>query len=195
MTGGDGFYDETEVGPTLADLDKQRSIPKSKYHNPQYVKEEEEILEFYKGWIHCLNNEFNKSIDPGRKFYNFDDCMTYVIYGYTGRGVFKPHYDNTFHYFSDYHCGMKDLEIFATSPATGYALLVQRLKGKTDRGEPFQMTYRMTQIVQKVEGKWQWIHEHVSFPCDMRTMRADSTCSVDPLEAFQFKELENGSKK
>jgi ketosteroid isomerase-like protein len=157
------------------------------FHNPKFINEEREILEMYKGWAHCMNKEFNASIEPGRKFYNFDDVVTFDIYGYTGRGKFKPHFDETFHYFSNSTFQIKDLEVFATSPTTGYATMYQRLiGGKSDDGKAFEMTYRITGITQKVDGRWQWVHEHVSFPVNMATMQADPTSSVDPRKSFQF---------
>jgi ketosteroid isomerase-like protein len=156
-------------------------------HDPSLKDEEQEILEMYKGWAHCMNKEFNASIEPGRKFYNFPEVVTFDIFGFTARGAFKEHFDETFHYFSNSTFQIKDLEIFATSKTTGYAHMYQRLIGGTaDDGKKFEMTYRITGILKKTDEKWQWVHEHVSFPTDMKTMKADSTSSVDPKKAFQF---------
>ncbi|OIW32568.1 hypothetical protein CONLIGDRAFT_678956 [Coniochaeta ligniaria NRRL 30616] len=156
MAPGD-WYDETTL-TTVEDTWKNLSYPKSKLHKPELIKEEQEILDLYKGWAHCMNKEFNASIEPGRKFYNFDDVVTFDIYGFTGRGAFKPHFDETFHYFSNSKFEIKDIECFATSPTSGYATMYQRLTGgKSDDGKPFEMTYRITGILAKTNGQWQWV--------------------------------------
>lgn len=133
-----------------------------------------------------MNKEFNKSIDSGRPFYLFEEAMTYDIYGFTARGGFLAHFNETFHYMSNSRFEMKDLEVFATSKDTGYITMMQRLvDGTTEDGKKFQMTYRLTYILSKVDGKWKFIHEHVSLPVDMATMKADPTCTMDPLKAFK----------
>jgi ketosteroid isomerase-like protein len=80
----------------------------------------------------------------------------------------------------------KDLEVFATSKRSGYATMVQRLRGTSTDGKQFDMRYRITGILVKKSGKWQWVHEHVSFPVNMATKEADFTSSVDPKKAFHF---------
>jgi len=185
-SGNDGWFDGDTL-TTVEDTWKNLSYPKSKLHKPELLQEEREILEMYRGWANCMNKEFNASIEPGRKFYAFDDVVTFDIYGFTGRGKFKPHFDETFHYFSNSTFQIKDLEVFATSKETGYATMYQRLiGGKSDDGKGFEMTYRITGIVHKTGDQWQWVHEHVSFPVNMGTMKADSTSSIDPRESFQF---------
>jgi ketosteroid isomerase-like protein len=63
---------------------------------------------------------------------------------------------------------------------------MQRLTGGTsDDGQKFEMTYRLTYILEKVEAAWKFVHEHVSFPVEMSTMKADPTCTIDPLKAFR----------
>lgn len=133
-----------------------------------------------------MNKEFYKSIEPGRPFYLFEESMSYDIYGFTARGAFLEHFNQTFHYFSNSRFEMKDLEVFATSKDSGYITMMQRLMGGTsDDGNKFEMTYRITYILAKVDGKWKFVHEHVSFPVEMATMKADPTCTIDPLKAFR----------
>lgn len=155
-------------------------------HKKELYQEEQEILKHICGWAHVMNHEFNKSIEPGRPFYEFDEAMTYDIYGFTARSKFLEHYNETFHYFSNSRFEMKDLEPFATSKDTGYITMMQRLVGGTsDDGHKFEMTYRLTYILSKIGGEWKFVHEHVSFPVDMKSMKADPTCNIDPLKAFR----------
>ncbi|EXJ90177.1 hypothetical protein A1O3_03246 [Capronia epimyces CBS 606.96] len=182
----DGWFDHKTL-TTIEDTWKNLDYPPSKLHRPELLEEEREILELYKGWAHCMNEEFNASIEPGRKFYNFPEVVTFDIFGFTGRGDFKAHFDETFHYFSKSTFQIKNLEVFATSKTTGYATMYQRLIGGTaEDGKAFEMTYRITGILEKIDGKWQWVHEHVSFPTIMSSMKSDPTCSVKPQDAFQF---------
>lgn len=150
------------------------------------MKEEEEILDFYKGWARCLNTEFNNDSETGKKFYEIDQVVTFDLFGFTGRGAFKEHFEETFPYFANAHVDFRDLEIFATSKTSGYATMFQRLRGKAVDGKPFEMIYRITGLLSKNNGRWQWVHEHVSFPVNMATKEADFTSSIDPKKAFHF---------
>jgi ketosteroid isomerase-like protein len=155
-------------------------------HKPELLKEEEEILEFYKGWAACLNKDFLNDSETGKKFYRINEVVTFDLFGFTGRGDFKEHFEQTFPYFANAHVDFKDLEIIAISPTFGYATMVQRLKGKSADGKPFEMIYRITGLLYKKDGKWEWVHEHVSFPVNMATKEADFTSSIDPKKAFSF---------
>ncbi|KAI1621297.1 hypothetical protein EDD37DRAFT_110598 [Exophiala viscosa] len=184
-TSNEGWYVETDYS-TVEDALKKMTFPPSKLHKKELLAEEEEILKHICGWSHVMNKLFNESIEPGRPFYLFDDAMTYDIYGNTIRGAFLEHFNETFHYFSKSRFEMKDLEPVATSKTTGYITMMQRLVGGTsDDGKPFEMTYRLTYLLAKIDGAWKFIHEHVSFPVEMATMKADPTCTIDPLKAFR----------
>ncbi|OCK81404.1 hypothetical protein K432DRAFT_351144 [Lepidopterella palustris CBS 459.81] len=179
------YFDENTL-TTVQDLWKNLSYPKSNAHKPELLKEEEEILEFYKGWASCLNREFLEDSETGKKFYKVDEVVTFDLFGFTGRGAFKEHFEETFPYFANAKVDFKDLEVFATSKTSGYATMIQRLRGKSQDEKPFEMIYRITGILTKENGVWQWVHEHVSFPVNMATKEADFTSSIDPKKAFHF---------
>ena len=40
------------------------------------MSEEEEILEFYKGWASCLNNDFLNDTEAAKKFYDMPQVIT-----------------------------------------------------------------------------------------------------------------------
>jgi ketosteroid isomerase-like protein len=50
---------------------------------------------------------------------------------------------------------------------------LQHTYGKDPGGKPFDMTFRVTDCLIKVAGKWKILHEHVSLPIDMATGEAD----------------------
>jgi len=179
------FFDEKTL-TTIQDLWKNLSMPKSKLHKPEYEKDEEDILTFYKGWASCLNNEFKDDAESGKKFYDIDETITFDLFGFTGRSAFKEHFEETFPYFSNAHVDFKDLEIIVSSPTSAHSTMVQRLRGKSSDGKPFEMTYRITAILVKQSGVWRWVHEHVSFPVNMSTREADFTSSIDPKSGHKF---------
>jgi ketosteroid isomerase-like protein len=51
---------------------------------------------------------------------------------------------------------------------------LQHTYGNDPVGKPFDMTFRVTDCLVKVAGKWKILHEHVSFPIDLATGKADS---------------------
>jgi ketosteroid isomerase-like protein len=50
---------------------------------------------------------------------------------------------------------------------------VQHLTGRSVDGKPFDATFRQTDVWYKTNGQWKLIHEHASFPVDMKTGKAD----------------------
>ena len=53
--------------------------------------------------------------------------------------------------------------------------MIQRMYGKTAEGDAFDFRFRLTSLLRKTEGKWKYIHEHFSFPIDMKTQKGDLT--------------------
>lgn len=178
-----GNYPQSRISHTVV-YPNSTELPQD--HAPELLKEEAEILEFYKGWARCLNQEFNNDSESGKPFYAIDEVVTFDLFGFTGRGDFKEHFEKTFPYFSNATVDFKDLEVFATSKTSGYSTMIQRLRGKSKDGKAFQMIYRVTGLLSKKNGRWQWVHEHVSFPVNMATKEADFTSSIDPKAAFHF---------
>jgi ketosteroid isomerase-like protein len=60
-----------------------------------------------------------------------------------------------------------------TDGKMGVAYSVQHGTGTDKAGKPVDMTFRVTDVWQKIGGKWKIIHTHVSFPVDMATGKAD----------------------
>ena len=50
---------------------------------------------------------------------------------------------------------------------------VFRVAGPDKDGKPLDITVRVTDVYRKINGKWLVIHEHVSWPVDLMTGKAD----------------------
>ncbi len=48
-----------------------------------------------------------------------------------------------------------------------------RTNGPDKDGKPLDLTVRITDVYRKINGKWLAIHEHVSWPVDLETGKAD----------------------
>jgi len=55
--------------------------------------------------------------------------------------------------------------------AVGHGIF--RINGPDKDGKPLDVTVRFTDVFKKIKGKWLVIHEHVSWPVDLSTGKAD----------------------
>jgi ketosteroid isomerase-like protein len=55
----------------------------------------------------------------------------------------------------------------------GFAHSIQRFTGIDKNGKRAEFTSRVTDCLEKRHGKWKIVHEHISFPADLSTGRAD----------------------
>ena len=53
------------------------------------------------------------------------------------------------------------------------ALSVLHLTGKNANGSPVDITFRQADVWRKTNGQWKLIHEHASYPVDLKTGKAD----------------------
>ncbi|WYZ42294.1 hypothetical protein EsH8_V_001189 [Colletotrichum jinshuiense] len=67
----------------------------------------------------------------------------------------------------------RDLEVTAAAPDFVHTTQMQNFKGETTDGHKFEYSYRLTQFIRKTDSGWKIVHEHLSFPCDMKTGVAD----------------------
>jgi uncharacterized protein (TIGR02246 family) len=65
-----------------------------------------------------------------------------------------------------------DLSI-ETDGNLGYSHSIQYVSGTDMKGQPLNLTVRVTDAYRKINGKWLIIHEHVSVPVDMETGKPD----------------------
>jgi ketosteroid isomerase-like protein len=65
-----------------------------------------------------------------------------------------------------------DLDVF-TAGALGYGHSIQHVAGTGAKGQPIDITVRVTDVYRKTNGKWLIEHEHVSVPVDLDSGKPD----------------------
>ncbi|KIW77998.1 hypothetical protein Z517_07831 [Fonsecaea pedrosoi CBS 271.37] len=181
---------EDDLATSNADLLKKLSYPPSKDHDPKLAKVEDEILEHWKDFSHFCNYVADKDPDAGKRFYDLDEANYFDLMGAVTRPGFRPHYDRITPYLARANLRIKDLEIIAITPECGYATAHQNYYGTAADGEPFNLTYRTTSVMRKVDGVWKYVHEHYSFPTNMATGKSDFTSGLQVQENMSLKEGE-----
>ena len=67
---------------------------------------------------------------------------------------------------------LSDLAV-TTDGKLGFSHSVQHVAGTDTKGKPAEFTVRVTDAYEKIAGKWLIVEEHVSFPVDPGTGKAD----------------------
>jgi len=67
---------------------------------------------------------------------------------------------------------MSDLSITANGKL-GFGHNIQRFSGTDKNGKPIDMTFRVSDGYKKIKGKWMIVEEHLSFPVDVASGKAD----------------------
>ena len=67
---------------------------------------------------------------------------------------------------------MSDLSI-TTNGKLGFGHNVQRFSGTDKNGKPLDMTFRVSDGYKKTNGTWVIVQEHISFPVDVASGKAD----------------------
>lgn len=67
---------------------------------------------------------------------------------------------------------MSDLTV-TTNGQLGFGHNIQRFIGTDKNGKPADMTFRVSDGYKKINGKWLIVEEHISFPVDITTGKAD----------------------
>jgi ketosteroid isomerase-like protein len=55
----------------------------------------------------------------------------------------------------------------------GFGHSIQRVTGTDTKGQPIDLTVRVTDVYRKIKGTWLIVHEHVSVPVDLSTGKPD----------------------
>jgi len=80
--------------------------------------------------------------------------------------------------------GLKDLKVHFlelkvdTDGQFGYARSIQHFTAKTADGKPVDVTFRQTDVLRKVDGKWKIVHQHISVPIDMKTGKGEMSSAM-----------------
>jgi ketosteroid isomerase-like protein len=67
---------------------------------------------------------------------------------------------------------MSDLSI-TTNGKLGFGHNIQRFSGTDKNGKPIDLTFRVSDGYKKIKGKWMIVEEHLSFPVDVASGKAD----------------------
>ena len=65
-----------------------------------------------------------------------------------------------------------DLDVVVVGPV-GYGHSIQRLVTTDSKGQPVDLTTRVTDVYRKVKGNWVIVQEHISVPVDLDTGKPD----------------------
>jgi uncharacterized protein (TIGR02246 family) len=67
---------------------------------------------------------------------------------------------------------ISDLSVTADG-TMGFGHSIQRVTGTDTKGQPIDLTVRVTDVYRKIKGNWLIVHEHVSVPVDLNTGKPD----------------------
>jgi ketosteroid isomerase-like protein len=68
---------------------------------------------------------------------------------------------------------ISDISIATNGGDLAFSHSIQHATGTFTDGKPMDLTVRVTDVYQKIGGKWLIVHEHVSVPTDIKTGQAD----------------------
>ena len=67
---------------------------------------------------------------------------------------------------------ISDLSI-AVDGNLGWGHSIQHVSSTDTKGQPVDLTVRVTDVYRKIKGNWRIVHEHVSVPVDLDTLKPD----------------------
>ena len=62
---------------------------------------------------------------------------------------------------------------FQANGKLGFGHNIQHFSGTDKNGKPIDLTFRVSDGYKKINGKWMIVEEHLSFPVDIATGKAD----------------------
>ena len=120
-----------------------------------------------------------KDVDAVMKVYVPDESL--LVFDlvpprqYAGATAYRKDWEGFFALFKGpLKFELSDLHVFA-SGTIGYGYSIQHLSGTDTKGQPIDLTVRVSDGYRKVNGHWLIAHEHVSVPVDLDTGKPDLT--------------------
>ena len=132
--------------------------------------------------IRALENQFAaavnaKSLDAIMKVYVPDETL--LVFDvvpprqYVGAKAYRKDWEDFLALFKGPpKFEITDLQITAADPL-GYSHSIQHVSGTDTKGEPIDLTVRLTDVYRKINSNWLIVHEHVSIPVDLNTNEPD----------------------
>jgi ketosteroid isomerase-like protein len=94
---------------------------------------------------------------------------------YAGATAYRKDWEGLFALFKGpLKFDISDLHVFA-SGTIGYGYSIQHITGIDTKGQPIDLTVRVSDAYRKANGHWLVAHEHVSVPVDLDTGKPDMT--------------------
>ena len=92
---------------------------------------------------------------------------------YVGANAYRRDWQDFFaHVKGPLKFEISDLGV-TTDGRLGYSHSIQRVSGTDSKGQPIDLTVRVTDVYRKINGNWLIVHEHVSIPVDLDTGKPD----------------------
>jgi uncharacterized protein (TIGR02246 family) len=91
---------------------------------------------------------------------------------YEGAQLYRKNWENFFPIFKEGpKFEMRDL-VIETDQSLAFSHSTQHVGGTDQNGNAIDLTVRSTDVYRKINGQWLIVHEHVSFPVDLKTGKA-----------------------
>ena len=132
----------------------------------------QQIIDLEHGLIAATNT---KNVDQMMSYYDGTDRL--LIFDaipplkYSGTQAWRKNLEGFVAAYNPGILELTDLEI-VTNGKLGYAHSIQRFTGTDQSGKKVQMAFRVTDCLEKENGKWKIVHEHNSMPIDYASGRA-----------------------
>jgi ketosteroid isomerase-like protein len=92
---------------------------------------------------------------------------------YVGAKAYRKDWEDLFATFNGpVKVELTDLTI-AADATLGFGHSIQHVTGTDAKGQKFDVTVRVTDGYRKIGGEWLIVHEHVSIPVDLGTLKPD----------------------
>ena len=94
---------------------------------------------------------------------------------YVGAKAYRKDWENLLATMKDpIKFTISDLDVTVAGPVA-YGHSIQRLAGTDTKGNPVDLTVRVSDVYRKIGGYWVIVQEHVSVPVDLDTLKPDLT--------------------
>ncbi|HLW70949.1 MAG TPA: nuclear transport factor 2 family protein [Candidatus Binataceae bacterium] len=134
--------------------------------------DKQQIIDLEHGLIAATNN---KNVDEMMSYYDGTDRL--IIFDavpplkYSGTQAWRKNLDGFVAAYNPGILEITDLQI-VNDAKIGYAHSIQRFTGTDKNGRKVRMAFRVTDCLEKENGKWKIVHEHNSMPIDYASGRA-----------------------
>ena len=134
--------------------------------------DKQQITDLENGLIAATNN---KNVDEMMSFYDGTDRL--IIFDaipplkYSGTNAWHKNLEGFVAAYNPGILELTDLQV-ATDGKLGYAHSIQHFKGTDTNGKHVEMAFRVTDCLEKENGKWKIVHEHNSMPIDYASGKA-----------------------